>query len=201
MCAEQGCSTDKGEAGDRRRDRIGSSRVTYLALLAAVGLVLFVFESLIAYPMPWMRLGLGNAATLLALFLFCPREAALVTLIRVVLGSLVVGRLFTPTFLLSLSGGLASLLTMSLVIKSFYPQLGPIGISISGALAHNLTQLTVVYLLWVKKSQILSLLPILLFSSLITGFVTGALTFLVLQKLSAFGLSSTANFRNVVRDI
>ncbi len=161
---------------------------------------MFVFESLIPYPMPWMRLGLGNTATLLALFMFAPREALLVTLIRVVAGSLVVGRFFTPSFLLSLCGGLASLGAMSLVLRFLYPQFSPVGISIFGALAHNLAQLAVVYLLWVKETQILFLLPMFLFSSVATGFVTGALAFLVLQKLWAFGFSSTPILENIVQE-
>jgi heptaprenyl diphosphate synthase len=148
-----------------------------------------------------MRLGLGNTATLLALFLFTPREALLVTLIRVIVGSLIVGRLFAPSFLLSLCGGLASLATMSLVLRFFYPQFSPVGISIFGALAHNLAQLAVVYLLWVKGAQILFLLPMFLLSSVATGFLTGALAFLVLQKLSAFGFSSTPVFENIVQDM
>ncbi len=173
----------------------------YLALLAAGGLVLFLFESLLPHPMPWMRLGLGSAATLLAIFMFSPREALLVTLIRVVVGSVVVGRLLAPSFLLSLCGGLASLGVMSLVFRFFYPRFSPVGISIFGALAHNLAQLTVVYLLWVKKGQILFLLPMFLFSSVVTGFITGALAFLVLQKLWAFGFPPAFNLKNVAHDV
>ncbi len=163
--------------------------------------MLFVFESLVPYPVPWMRLGLGNTATLLALFLFTPREALLVTLIRVVAGSLIVGRFFTPSFLLSFCGGLASLGAMSLVHRFFYPQFSPVGISILGALAHNLAQLTVVYLLWVKEAQILFFLPMFLFSSVATGFIIGVLTILVLQKLRAFGFSVAFDHKDAVHSV
>ena len=41
-----------------------------LALVAGTALVLFVIEAAVPRPLPWMKLGLGNGAVLLALMLF-----------------------------------------------------------------------------------------------------------------------------------
>lgn len=190
MCAQQGSGEDNGRGEGGRRDQIGSGthKTVYLALLASVGLILFIFESYVPYPLPWMRLGLGNVASLLALFLFGAREALLVTLVRAILGTLVVGKLLTPSFVLTFCGGLVSVAVMSLVFKLWYPWFSAVGVSIFGALGHNLTQLFVVWVLFIKQVQIAWLLPLFLLSSVATGFVTGAAAYLVLGRLWAFSL-------------
>jgi len=49
---------------------LGTRRLTRLGLLTAMALVLFLVEAALPRPLPWMKLGLGNAAVLAALLLF-----------------------------------------------------------------------------------------------------------------------------------
>ncbi len=125
-------------------------RLVILSMLAACGLILFVFESFLPL-LPWSRPGLGNVATILALLFFGFSDAVKVTLLRVVLGSLILGRLFTPVFVFALTGGLASVLVMSFVHRYTKKVFGPIGISVLGAASHNMVQIVVAYLLFVKR--------------------------------------------------
>jgi heptaprenyl diphosphate synthase len=58
------------------------------------------------------------------------------------------------------------------------------GTSVLGALTHNLTQLTIVYFLFIPQKTIFNILPIVLILSIVTGNVTGFLTKKILNKIS-----------------
>ncbi len=122
-------------------------------MLSACGLILFVFESFLPL-LPWFRPGLGNIATILALLMFGFGDALKVTLLRIVLGALILGRLFTPVFVFALCGGLASAVVMAAAYRYGKRIFGPVGISVLGAAVHNLVQLLVAYLLFVKSIEI-----------------------------------------------
>ena len=49
---------------------LGTRKLTRLGLLTAMALILFLVEATLPRPLPWMKLGLGNAAVLAALLLF-----------------------------------------------------------------------------------------------------------------------------------
>jgi heptaprenyl diphosphate synthase len=158
-----------------------NTKLVRLAMLVSVGLILYVFEAHIPQPLPWMRIGLANMATLMALMLWGFPEALMVLLARVLLGSIITGTLMSPIFPFAMAGGLAGVCAMGLARRFFRPALSVIGISISGALVHNLTQLYLAYRLYVHRGQIFYLLPPLLLSALLTGFFIGAVAALVLS--------------------
>ena len=167
-------------------------RTAEIALLIGVGLVLFVFESYVPRPLPWVKLGLGNIVTVLALLLYGPRAAFEVTVLRVVLGSLFAGTMLSPTFLLALGGGLAATTTMSLVRKLWGNRFSPVGLSVWGALGHNLAQLMLAYLLLIRNSGLFSLTPVFLLSSVLAGGSIGLLAHLILRRLGDEGLRARA---------
>jgi heptaprenyl diphosphate synthase len=158
-------------------------KTVQLALLAAVASILFTLESLIPNPFPWMRLGLANVVTLLALRWWGLKEAMVIVILRVLVGSLLIGKFFHPVFLLSLAGGIAAALSMGLVMKVTEEIFSLIGISIIGSFFKNSTQLLLAYLLYVRHLHLFSLLPLFLFSSLIGGAVIGILSEFIYSKL------------------
>lgn len=160
----------------------GTLRLTLISMLAAGGLVLFVFESFLPIP-PWFRPGLGNIATIIALFLFSLGDSLKVTVLRVVLGSLVLGRLFTPLFMLAITGSLASAFTMWLVKKAGRGTLGPVGVSVAGAVVHNLVQLAAAYLLFVKSIELFIFIPIFSITGIITGVLTGLVSAMTVERM------------------
>ena len=83
-------------------------RRIFLALFTALAVALHTLEFLLPSPAPWFRLGFANILTLTALFLYGGRAAWGVALARIGVGSLIIGNLFAPGFLLSLSGGVAA---------------------------------------------------------------------------------------------
>ena len=155
-----------------------------IALLVAVGLAIFLLETAIPKPLPWLRFGLANTATLLALYLFGAREAVLVALLRSVIGSFLFGGVFNPAFLFSFFGGLISAGLMALIYIFFKDVFSIIGVSIWGALAHNTVQLVLALVLFVHRIELLYLFPVFLLTAVATGFLTGLLGSFLLRPLS-----------------
>lgn len=151
--------------------------IVYLALFSAVALVLYVFETVIPKPFPWLRLGLANLITLIALFNFGWREALWITLIRIIVGSTIVGTLLTPAFILSLGGGISALFFMAICHRLFGNRFSIVGISIIGAVANNFSQLTIASLVYVRSWELLYLVPIFSLTSLIMGSLIGVIAY------------------------
>ena len=96
------------------------------------------------------------------------------------------GNLFA--FSCSLAGGLSSLVVTALLYHHLYHALSLPGISILGALTHNLAQITVVAFL-MHTSGIFLYLPVLLFTGVLSGLCVGILTSLLCKKLRRLGIS------------
>ena len=79
-----------------------------MAVFVAVASILFMLESLVQNPVPWMRLGFANIVTLLALKWWGLKETLIVVILRVLVGSFLTGKYLHPVFLLSLSGSLTA---------------------------------------------------------------------------------------------
>ncbi len=168
---------------DPTQDFSSTRRITTVALLAAVGISLFVIESFIPMPFPFLKIGLANVSTLLGLFILGYREMFIVVIVRVVAGSILVGSLFSPGFILAISAGMSSAVIMALAKKTTGNVFGVIGISLLGSFAHVLTQLGVVFFLYVQNQTIFLLLPVLIFSSLGGGLVVGWIALRLLGSL------------------
>jgi len=161
-----------------------SQRMTRTALLAAFGLVMFLFEAALPRPLPWAKPGLANLATLLALYALGSRSAWAVTVIRICVGSFVLGTFFSPGFWLSLGGGVLSCSAM-IALRRYAPRrFSVIGLSLAGALAHVLAQITLAGILIVRRIEILYLLPLMLWPALAAGLLVGLAAFLLLERFS-----------------
>lgn len=148
------------------------SHTKILSYFIACGTVLQVAESMIPHPVPGLRLGLANMIPLLLLNVYGYREAFIVALLRPLVSSIILGSFLTPAFLMSFSSSVVSFLVMSLFF-SLKRLFSNIGISIFGAISHNLTQLLIAYFILVRHSGIFVFIPLLLFGALLAGFITG----------------------------
>jgi heptaprenyl diphosphate synthase len=166
-----------------------SRRIATLGLLVAVGVSLFVLEALIPLPVPFLKVGLANISTLLALMLFDAPAALLVAGLRVVIGSLLTGSLFSPAFVMAIGGGLASAAAMGIARMAFRDAFSPIGLSVIGSVTHVVVQLALVSLLFIHGFALSYLLPFLLGSALAGGLVVGWLSARVLRAIEPLGYS------------
>jgi heptaprenyl diphosphate synthase len=73
-----------------------------LAIMVALRVILHRLEALLPLPSPWIKLGLANLMTLVALVFLGFKEAVIVTFLRVVLGSILKVTFLGPNFILSL---------------------------------------------------------------------------------------------------
>ena len=158
-------------------------KIVQMSFLVTVASILFSIETLIQSPIPGVRLGLANIATILSLKWWGIKEALIILLMRVLIGSFLTGKFLQPVFLFSLSGGLVAAVVMGLVMVYENRIFSLIGISILGALFHNLTQILVAYFFYVRQVEIFFLLPLFIFSSLVTGILIGFLAYLVCEKI------------------
>ena len=155
-----------------------------VAILAAYALALHGFESLLPTPIPWLKLGLANIITLVALILYGFRTALFVTLIRVVLASILIGTFLGPAFILSAGGGIASVLAMGLSIKLFKNLFGAVGISLIGALFHNIAQLSLAYFLFIQRIEaMLVIAPLIVLIGSVTGIINGIISDILIKNL------------------
>lgn len=161
--------------------------VEKIAALVSIACVLQISESLIPQPVPGIRVGLANMITLLTLLELGFKSALEVAVIRTVVSSFILGTFITPTFFMSFSGAILSTIMMGIFagISSLAPGyvFSIIGISVIGAITHNVTQLSIAYFLLIKHPSIFYFLPILMISAVIMGWVTGFITIQVWLKL------------------
>ena len=129
---------------------------------------------------PGFKIGLANLASLFALMIYDKKSMWIVGIGRIFLSALLQGTLFSVAFWLSLSGGLLSLIAMSIAadvkVFSIY------GISILGAAFHSVGQ--VIAVTWIYQQYFMQLfLPILLALSIVSGLVVAILSQKMLDRL------------------
>lgn len=164
--------------------RIGTLKITQTAMVSAVALILSYIEMILPdmpFVLPGMKLGLSNIATMFALTAMSFPSALVVCLTKALFSLLMRG--FTA-FLMSLSGGLLSLLAMYLLLR--FKRVGFIGIGVGGAFCHNLGQILVAFML--TDSTVFAYFSVLGLASIITGTVTALAVYIVLPKVLALGL-------------
>ncbi len=148
------------------------NRIAYISVFTSASIAIFVVESLFPTPIPGIRLGLANIFILLALIFFGLGDALLIGILKSITGSLILGRLFTPAFLFSLSGTITSTFIMWLIINSRLP-FSLLGISIIGAEVHIMTQLALAATIFLPDISLIYISPIYILFSIITGSITG----------------------------
>jgi heptaprenyl diphosphate synthase len=144
-----------------------------IAKLAALAIGLHLIEAVLPSPLPGVKPGIANIVTLYVLYRYGIGTAAWVSLLRVFAGSLLLGQLFSPTFLLSFGGALGSLAVLALAIHLPKQWFGPVSLSILAAFAHISGQLLIVWLWLIPHSGIVYLTPIFALAALFFGFING----------------------------
>lgn len=146
-------------------------KLTTLALYTTLALIIYSVESLIPplVPIPGIKLGLSNIITLVVLTKYSSKDTLLLLMARILLSTFLFGQ--AMSLLYSLAGGLLSFAAMVLVqhlLQKHFIYLT----AIVGALFHNIGQLLVAFLL-TSVPGVLTYLPFLIVSAVLTGLFTG----------------------------
>ena len=157
-----------------------TKRLTTLALLVAVAMMLSYIEAQIpiSVSVPGVKLGLSNIATLFALYILGASEAALVSVVRVVLSSLIFANPIMMIY--SLSGAALALIFMILMKR--LGVFSMLGVSVVGGVMHNAGQIIAAVIL-MKDSGIVYYLVPLVISGTVAGVAVGAVAALLVKKI------------------
>lgn len=146
-------------------------KLTALSLFTTLALAIFAVESAIPplVPIPGVKLGLANIITLAVLTNYSEKDALCVLSARILLSALLFGQ--AVSLLYSLAGGILCFAAMCManrLLRGHFLFLT----SILGAVFHNLGQLLTALLI-TSTPGVLSYLPFLLLSGILTGLFTG----------------------------
>ena len=159
-----------------------TKRLVLLAMLTAVAMILSYVESLLpSVGIPGVKMGLANIAVIFALFRFGWKEAAALSLVRVVLVSLLFGSVGAKLY--SLAGAVLSLAVMALLRR--IDRFSTVGISVAGGVAHNAGQILMAMLI-LQTKQLLGYLPVLAVSGIAGGVLTGLAAALLIRRIPEF---------------
>ena len=158
-----------------------TKKIALSGMLTALAFGLSYIEFLIPFDfgVPGIKLGLANIVVMFALYSMGVGYAALISLARITLSWLIFGS-FTA-FIYSLCGGILSLLIMILIKRINY--FDEIGVSISGAFAHNIAQLAAASVI-TGTGAVFYYLPVLTIAAVITGALNGEIIKTVLARIN-----------------
>ena len=155
-------------------------KTAYLGLFAAVAIIFGYVESLIPVfaGIPGVKMGLANLAVLFILDRYSWREAALVSVVRILVIGFMFGNLFSSVY--SLAGAALSLTVMNFLKK--HSDFSLIGISVAGGVTHNIGQL-IVAMIVVSNTSLIVYAPALLVAGVLAGVAVGVLVKEVLGRV------------------
>ena len=158
-----------------------AKKLTQLAILTGIALVIFVVEMQIPnpFPIPGIKLGLANIITVYGIYRFRAREVTVVVLCRILLSSIFGGNMTARLY--SFTGSvfcLAGMLLLKRIIDEEHIWIS----SIFGAVLHNAGQLLTAAMILGKG--VLIYLPFLLVSGCLAGAFTGVCAQLVIKRLN-----------------
>ncbi len=157
-----------------------SKTVARLSVFIALALLFSYIEALLGFDVgvPGVKVGFTNIVCLFVLYRFGAAEAFTVNICRVLLTALLFGNAFSLIY--SLAGAVLSFAFMALLKKT--KLYGVVGISVVGAVTHNLGQLSAAALLG-GTVYVFSYAPVLTVAGTLFGAVTGIICTVCLKKI------------------
>lgn len=155
-----------------------AKHIALFGMMVALAFTFSYLESLIPFNfgIPGVKLGLANLVVVVALYIMKPAEAFAIALIRIFLAGLTFGNVYSIAY--SLCGGVLSFVVMYLMKKT---KLSIIGVSMLGGVCHNIGQIIVAAII-METVRIAYYLPVLLVAGLVTGFLMGIISKLVIDR-------------------
>lgn len=157
-----------------------AKKICLYGILSAFCITLGFVEHLISFDFiaPGVKIGLANSVALLLICWDDFKGAFAVNITRILLSAFLFSA--PSTLIFSISGGIFAFIVM--VISKKAKILSEIGISVLGAVAHNVAQ--IVCALLILGNGVLYYSPFLMLSALISGILTGFLAKLCLKYKS-----------------
>ena len=161
---------------------MSAKRICKDAILTAIALVAFMVENLfppLLFFAPGAKLGLSNDVALITLIIVGAPDAFVVIILKCTLGAVFAGNPFSLVY--SLPSALASIGVQTALYLTLFPRISLMAISLTGATAFNIVQLSIASL--VAGVNMLPLLPLMLAASVVAGAAVGLIAFLTVRFL------------------
>ncbi|MBQ2819529.1 MAG: Gx transporter family protein [Clostridia bacterium] len=158
-----------------------ASKLTLLALSVSLAMILSFIESQIPtfVPIPGVKVGLANIAVVFALYKMDWKNAAIVSLVRVLLIGILFGNAVSLAY--SAAGAVLSLIFMIVLKKT--DLFSHIAVSVVGGVVHNLGQIGMACIL--MGTDILRYYaPFLVLSGTIAGIVIGIIAAILVKRIN-----------------
>lgn len=156
-------------------------KLTHLAMMLTLTVVLSIFESMIpSFAPAGIKLGLANIAVMYGLIFYGRKEAVVLNVAKAALGFATRG---ATAGILSFCGGMLSIFVIIILGIIFKDKISYIILSVFGAIFHNVGQLIAVYFI-MDNYNVFYLLPILIISGVVMGVITGILLKTLMPVLS-----------------
>ena len=167
-----------------RKSKLTTQKLTRLALLTAAAVVLGSLEGIITAfaPLPpGVKLGLANTVVLYSIYTLDFGCTIILIILKVILTGFMSGNL-AAAFLYSMAGAVLSLIAMLIVKGIGREAVSIVGVSVVGAVFHNVGQLLVAALI-LNTPGIMFYVFVLMISAVVTGALTGLAGKRVIQIL------------------
>ena len=177
--------------------KLTTQKLTRLALLASASVVLGYIEGIICALMPLppgIKLGLANTVVLYSIYTVGVGGSIMLIILKVVLTGFMSGNL-AAAFLYSMGGAVLSLIAMLLVKNIGRDSVSIIGVSVVGAVFHNIGQILVASLL-LQTPGLMFYVFVLMISAVVTGTLTGMAGKQVIRLLSVPGENGRREIKN-----
>lgn len=158
-------------------------KMTQLALLTAIALIIFIVEMRIPnlVPIYGVKLGLANIVTVYAVYHFTAKETLLIVISRILLGSVFGGNV--SAIIYSLSGALLCMTGM-LILRHIISENYIWICSIIGAVLHNTGQIAAAVIM-MKTTAVFTYFPFLIVSGCIAGAFTGICGQIIVSRVKS----------------
>ena len=151
-----------------------------MALTVSLAMILSFVESQIPafVAIPGVKMGLANIAVVFALYKFGWKEAAVISLIRVFLVSLLFGN--AAALMYSAAGAILSLAGM--IVMKRTGLFSCTAVSVAGGVLHNAGQILMACLI-LETARLTYYLPILIISGTLAGIVIGVVSAILIDRI------------------
>ncbi len=161
--------------------RCRTEKIAFIGLAAAVALILSYVEAMlppIYAAIPGVKVGLPNIAILFLLYRYGVKEAAAVSLIRILISTMLFGSV--TMLIYSIAGAFLSLTAMALLRR--FSLFSTVGVSVAGGVMHNLGQVIAAMLL-LETAEIGYYMLVLVISGTAAGIFIGLAGAFLLSKI------------------
>lgn len=161
-----------------------TNKMILLSVMLSFSLIIHYIENMmpsINMIAPGAKLGLSNIINLSLLYIFGFNEAFTVLFTRIFLASTFYGGM--STFLYSISGGICSIIAMTIMKKINFKSVSVVGISVVGSFFFNIGQLLTASFM-ISNGKIFYYLPYMSIISIATGMFVGITSNYLINHLS-----------------